>query len=318
MLDHKAGPGGRLSAPAGYPLAALSLSAGCGGSFRREQESLSVAEEDAPMGLLAALSPLFFAAATPVAAQCAPIAGWDQVLADERSRIIVLGEMHGSNEIPAVFADAVCLTAQSRRVVVAVEQPSSDQSAVDAFIASDGGEAARSAFLQAAMWNGPMKDGRSSEAYFRLFEQLRQMRAAGVIAAVVAFQPAMAGAPPTPEQYEIAMANLVRAARQADTTVLALVGNVHAMLTPVPWEPRYTAMAGHLPAEEVLTLNASGAGGEAWNCRSRDDCGAKPAFAPDSHSRGVELNAAGDGPYSGVLHLGVATTASPPQVAAAG
>jgi hypothetical protein len=275
---------------------------------------LLLAGEDQSMSLLAALSPLVLAAATPVTGQCAPIAGWDQVLGDERSRIVVLGEVHGSNEIPAAFADAVCLTAQSRRVVVAVEQPSVDQAAIDAFMASDGGDGAKNAFLRAQMWNGPMKDGRSSEAYFRLFERLRQMRAAGMIGQVIAFQPFSFSERPTQEQYERAMADLLKAGLQPETTVLALVGNVHAMLARVPWEPRYMAMAGHLPASEVLTLNVVGGGGETWVCnRGADDCGPKPAGPPNNRPRGVELNPPGAEPYSGVFHLGAPTTVSPPQ-----
>lgn len=100
------------------------------------------------MSLLAALSPLLTVAAA-TAAPCNPIPGWERVLADEKVRIVVLGEMHGTNEMPALFADAVCLTAQARSVVVALEQPSVDQAAVDAFLASDGGDEAKRAFLGA-------------------------------------------------------------------------------------------------------------------------------------------------------------------------
>ena len=122
------------------------------------------------------LSPLVMAATAPVEPACTAIPGWEQILADEAVRFVILGEMHGSNELPAVFADAVCLTARDRPVVVALEQTSADQPAIDAFMASDGGAEARRTFLGAQMWNAPMKDGRSSEAYFRLFETLRQMR----------------------------------------------------------------------------------------------------------------------------------------------
>jgi len=269
------------------------------------------------MSLFTALSSLVLAAVTPVAGQCEPIPGWDQVLADERSRIIVIGEVHGSNEVPATFANIVCLTAASRPVVVALEQPSMDQGAIDSFMASDGGVEARRAFLRAQMWNGPMKDGRSSQAYFRLFDELRRMHAAGTIESVIAFQPSSFTERPTPEQYERAMADLVKASSQPGTTVVALVGNVHAMLAPVPWEPRYTPMAGHLPADEVVTLNVVGGGGEAWSCRAGPDtCGPRPSGSPpNAPPRGVVLDGLGASPYSGVLYLGGPTTASSPQPA---
>jgi len=101
------------------------------------------------MSLIAALSPLLLAAAAPSGPPCNSIPGWEQLLAGDTSRIIVLGELHGSDEVPALLADAACLTGRTRPVVVAVEQPSSDQPAIDAFMESDCGEEAREAFLRA-------------------------------------------------------------------------------------------------------------------------------------------------------------------------
>src|SRR5690606_17198505 len=99
-------------------------------------------------------------------------------------------------------------------VIVALEQPGIDQPLIDAFLASDGGPDAVAAFLQAAMWNGPMKDGRSSEATLRLFDELRRMHAAGRIAAAVAFLPSNVPERAGPAGYEEAMAKgIVSAAR---------------------------------------------------------------------------------------------------------
>lgn len=268
------------------------------------------------MSLIAALSPLLLAAGA-VPEPCNPIAGWEQVLADDEVRWIVLGEMHGTNEVPAAFADAVCLTARARPVVVAVEQPSSEQPAIDAFLASDGGEEAKRAFLAAPMWNFPMKDGRSSEAAFRLFETLRQMKAAGRIEAVAAFQPSRFDAQPTSAEIEKAMADLVLASARPGATVLVLTGNTHARRTEVPWEPRYLPMAGHLPRDSTVTINSVTAGGEAWTCSGPDTCGPNLLRgASGGHSRGLSLGLTEGGAYSGVLHLGVPATASAPQVPA--
>ncbi len=264
------------------------------------------------MGLLAMLSPLLLASSVATSQTCSPIPGWEQVVARGETRWIVIGEVHGTNEVPELFRDAVCQTAQSRRVVVGVEQPALDQEAIDTFIASDGGDAARRAFLNATMWNGTMKDGRSSEAMFRLFEALRQMKAAGTIEGVVALQPALTGAW-SPARYEEAMAELLKSAAQSDATVVALVGNVHAMRTEVPFQEGYKAMAANLPMTQTITLNVIGNGGESWNCM-RDGCKAHPsASPPQPFSRGVELISDVNYAYSGVIYLGSATTASPPQ-----
>ena len=271
------------------------------------------------MSLLIASS-LLLLAPTPPSDVCAPIPGWEQVLADEQLRWIVIGEVHGSNEVPAIFADAVCLTARSRPVVVALEQPASDQAAINEFVASDGGQEAARAFLKARMWNGPNKDGRSSEAYFHLFETLRQMRSAGRISSVVAFQPSSFTSRPSPAEYEKAMADVLERAAQSGETVVVLVGNVHAMRGDVPQQPPYLAMAGNLPAEATATFNTRGEGGETWACHgtpgSRPDqieCGAHASGTATGRKRGVELNSTPEDPYSGVLYLGTPTSASPPQ-----
>ncbi len=266
------------------------------------------------MGLLFALSPLLLAAGTPAPAECNPIPGYEAVLADPTVRWIVIGEIHGTNEVPEIFADAVCLTARLRPLVVALEQPASDQGAIDEFIASDGGAEARRKFLGAPMWNSSIKDGRSSEAYFNLFERLRQMRADRRVLSVVAFQPTGLTERPTPAGYEKAMADQLIAAAGDGATVIALAGNAHAMRTEVPWGDRYLAMAGHLPRESALAFNTVFDGGESWNCAGQPVvCG--PSTSPirgGPHARGVEM-LQDDSPYSGVIYLGTPATASPPQ-----
>lgn len=274
------------------------------------------------MGLLlasllnGALLPLAAAAASP-ATDCAPIQGWDEVIADENRQWIIVGELHGTAETPAIFADAVCLTAAKRGpVVVGLEIPSTDQSRIDAFIASDGGPAARAAFLQAAIWHMP-KDGRSSEAFFRLFERLRQMHAQGRVVRVVAFQDSTpydrsAGQGP----YEIKLATIVRDAGASGGTVLALVGSAHARKTEVNFGKPFMPMASHLPADRTLTLNAVGNGGTAWNCTGPTpaDCGSHERRAAGKPAkRGVALQPVEEGAYDGLLNLGATTTASPPQ-----
>lgn len=251
---------------------------------------------------------------------CVPIPGWEQVLAREELRWIVIGELHGTAETPAIFADAVCLAAQERRVVVALEVPSTDQPAIDAWLASDGGPAARAAFLKALLWNMPMKDGRSSEAFLALFDRLRQMHAAGAVAGVVAFQDNSPADDPSGDQgpYEKRLAAIVRDAAVPDGMVLVLVGNGHARKSEVipgasdrkPFRP----MAMHLPPETTLTLYAIGNGsGSAWNCQA-DGCGVHDnSGPPEPMDRGVELGPVMDGAYDGMLWLGVPTTASLPQ-----
>lgn len=193
-----------------------------------------------------------------------------------------------------------------------------DQGAIDEFMRSNGDAGAAQRFRSAAMWNMPIKDGRSSKAYFRLFETLRQLRAAGRIVSVVAFQPSAFAERPTPAGYEAAMADLLKAASSGEATVIALVGNLHAMLGETPWEPKYLAMAAHLPPRATVSLATAADGGEAWTCQGQPmECGPRATGqSSQAGPRRVELTP-DDPSYSGVIYLGTSTTASSPEVGAA-
>lgn len=248
---------------------------------------------------------------------CQAIDGWDSLLAREQVRWIVIGEMHGNTESPAIFADAVCLTAQARPVVVALEMPSMAQPAIDAFIASDGSEDAQAAFLADPIWHYEFKDGRSSQAMFRLFQRLRAMRASGHIERVVAAMAIDPAGPPSRARHEELMAGAVAAAGAEGATVLMLVGNAHARLQPLGFGGEvYPPMAALLPADQTVTLNIENNDGETWACTGLPiACGPIANGRPDvlSDRREVRLDGTEGDAYSGKLFLGTATTASPPQ-----
>jgi len=71
--------------------------------------------------MLSLVAAATIAASTP---NCAAIDGADTVLADKNLSFLVLGELHGTAETPAIFADLVCLATLKRgKVVVGVEFP---------------------------------------------------------------------------------------------------------------------------------------------------------------------------------------------------
>lgn len=269
------------------------------------------------------LAPLLLIASTPSVERapedvpCQPIAGWDRLLSREQVRWIVIGEMHGNAESPEIFADAVCLTAHARPVVVALEVPSTAQPAIDAYVASDGGEDAQAAFLADPIWHYEFKDGRSSQAMFRLFQRLRAMRAAGHIERVVAAMAIDPTGPPSRARHEELMAGALMAASSGGATVLMLVGNAHARLQQLNFGGEaYEPMAALLPRAQTITLNIENNGGETWACTGRPiACGPIANGRPDvlADRREVRLDGAVGDAYSGQLFLGTATTASPPQ-----
>jgi len=110
----------------------------------------------------------------------APV-GADILLDETRGQVLLLGEMHGTEQAPK-FADAmVCLAlARGESVVLGLEQSSMEQERIDTYLASDGSEAARQAlFVGSSFWNSRFRDGRSSLAKLELIELSRHRMADG-------------------------------------------------------------------------------------------------------------------------------------------
>lgn len=120
---------------------------------------------------------------------CIAIANTQSTLSDASIRYIVIGEMHGTTETPAIFGDLACLGADAgRKPVIALELPVNMQHLVSTYLRSDGSTASEGAMINHRFWMG--QDGRSSVAMWDLLRRLRDMYAQGRIANVILFQPA--------------------------------------------------------------------------------------------------------------------------------
>jgi hypothetical protein len=233
-------------------------------------------------GLLPLL--LFFGCASappaPPAACGDGIAGEAQVSAS----LVVMGEIHGTREIPAAFAGLVCRAAAGapgRTTLVGLEILTDAQPAIDAFLASDGGAAATRDFLAAGFWQREYQDGRSSRAMLDLLAELRRQRAAGLGIAVRALDPpAFEKSGDRDAGMSANLAAAIDALHPART--LVLVGNVHSRTLPgYPWDPKadYQPLGMLLRARypDLVALNVSTLGGLAWICTSAvaAECSAK-------------------------------------------
>lgn len=238
--------------------------------------------------MLAALALLAASAATPI---CAPVEGAATLWSKPETRWVIAGEMHGTNETPDAFANLVCLAAAARGpVTVAIEYPADMQPALDAWLASDGGEAAQTALLAGSFWRRSIQDGRTSVAFLGLLDRLRVMHRAGTVRSVRAFCPPNDG--PAVGDYNEAMADrLTKIAEAAPGLVMVLVGNFHAinraMTSP---QGSIRPAASLLPADKKVTVDIVGAGGSIWACQMegchRYDYPAQPSgpsrIAPDT------------------------------------
>ena len=243
---------------------------------------------------------------------CSPPAG-AEVLWNPDYRFVVVGEIHGTNETPAAFAQLVCAAAERGAVTVALELPTDIQPDLDAFLeATD--DASAAALLQSALV-GSMEtaDGRTSVAMFEMMQAIWRLKADGVDVTIRAFQPSMKR-PATFDQnyYELDMAvELTRAAAERpESRVLVLVGNIHASKTRFD-EFDLMPAAAHLPRKDTITLNVAQQGGQAWNCQA-EGCGPHRTSAPyGAEVRGIVMGPVSEGAWDGLLSLGPVTASAP-------
>jgi hypothetical protein len=250
------------------------------------------------------ISLAFTLLALPASAiECAPIPGSDALWSKPETRFILVGEIHGTAETPAIFADLVCAAGASKRpIVVAIEHAVAEQPALDAFMNSSGDPIAIHQLLANPEWHG-VQDGRESGAYLGLIETLRRLKAEGRIVRVVAMQGV--------DDHDMASRILGAGQGLKDPLTLVYGGNVHMAKTPPqPEFPR--GAASYLPGENAISLLVTDKGGAAWN--QQQHIGVNPNPASTGRPRGITFGTAWLPGYDGELSTGAPSTASPPAV----
>lgn len=246
---------------------------------------------------------------------CGAPEGASAVIDDDR-RFIVVGELHGTAEVPRAFGALVCEAATKGPVTVGLELPLRMKAQLDAFLNADSPESGLAALGGTAFFEPQFADGRTSVSMLELMESLRQLKMAGRDISIMPFQPSSRMRDLPQSFYELEMGYLLSqaAVERPQARVLVLVGNIHARKTAIADIPEIgLPAAAHLPASETISLYVVQQGGEAWNCAPT--CGANPVPARyDAESRGVILRDYGDGAFDGVIALGP-TSASPPAAA---
>lgn len=253
-----------------------------------------------------------FIAAFP--SPCSPPEGTAALL-DRPEKIIVVGELHGTTEVPVAFAGLVCEAANQSAVTVALELPETDQSLLDAVMTAPDEETA-TRFLMSGDFGDPRRaDGRHSAAMFQMIIDIWKIRATGRDVEVRAFQPRLSVIRGRDQAWwELEMAYGVSRALVArpHARLFVLTGNIHARRTASQQNPRLgVPAAGLLHRQDTLSLVVASQGGSSWNCRP--ECGSHRDAATDlPEARGVILGNVMEGAYDGQLAVGP-TTASPPR-----
>lgn len=237
-------------------------------------------------------------------------------LLDRPEKILVVGDWHGTVEIPAAFLGIVCEAARRGPVTIALEMPETERTLFRNAMAARTESAARETFLYGDFGNPRSTDGRNSVAMLEMMVGFWQLKAAGHDVVIHPFM-AVESRIPNRDQawWELEMAyGISRAlADRPDSRVVVFVGDLHARKTGYARFPDVgLPAAGHLHASDTFTLHTAVQGGESWSCeatcglrvnRGRHDAGPEV--------RGIILGPVQDGAYDGVLAVGP-TTASPP------
>lgn len=192
--------------------------------------------------------------------------------------LLVVGEIHGSNETPDLLASLVKDALANRPVRLGLEMQRSGQAALDTYLRSTGSAADQAWLLNSPPWS--LRDGRSSTAMLRLIDTVRALRAAGNKVDVFAMEPdygdqaAIASAGGMQKFKESGMAQSIQQAmRKGDSRqlVIALMGNFHSRYDgdhpPELGLSVVECLAGHRPYVVFPFARTT----KAWNCQ-QDGC----------------------------------------------
>jgi hypothetical protein len=210
---------------------------------------------------------------------CDALAGVDR-LPLEPGTILFFGELHGTTEAPALFADVACWALRrGASLCVGLEMPHRETAATEAYLASAGREEDREKLLAGPFWQRDYQDGRSSEAMADLIEELRRLKAAGQPVEVTLFDSNETADSGQERDREMAKRLTEAAESHPSDVVLVLSGNLHARLKQGnEVDPDYQSLGylvqQSLPDRTILALDFRSAGGSAWICLSAEaeDC----------------------------------------------
>jgi hypothetical protein len=246
-----------------------------------------------------------------------PILGLGKVA--RPGNMVLLGELHGTQQVPHFLAQSVCQVAvQGVPVTVGLEIPVMNQERLQTFLASAGKEHDWRKLMESPFWRSPYPDGRNSEAMVFLLEALRKLRSRGLDVELFAFDhPPLEG-----DAREEAMAKTVLevAGKAQKRAVLVVSGNLHPrQVKGLPWNPDYRPMGLRVADHHsrVYSLDIAYDSGTAWVCavdgQQKLDCGVKPTKGEDNGDRYfVHLFGGRNGQgYHGIFYVGEVSASLP-------
>jgi len=206
-------------------------------------------------------------------------------------RLVVLGEMHGTREIPLLAGDLVERWSRTGPVLLALEIPAGEHAALRDVVTGGDTDALIDDVRQRPWWRiaAADNDGRRSEDVLALIERVGRLRRAGHDVAILPFDPRSRRCFEL-ENCEAAMAHVIRRAHAAlpRGRIVVVTGNVHAMRQrPInaPAVFPQMPMTALLRDLSPLSIDIAAKRGGFWACVDEDACGPAPVTSPRDGGR---------------------------------
>ncbi len=203
-------------------------------------------------------------------------------------RLLLVGEMHGTREPPAMLLQLATDYAASGPVLVGLEIHASEQSAIRRYLGSDGSAGEQLRLRAGEFWQvAPAhNDGRRNREVLDLIEGMRDLRATGRDVAILAIDVGKRGSSDS-QARDLVMAKRVRVAFKhlPRGRMLVLTGNVHTMREKPGFAPpeMQDPMGSYLIDLSPFAVNVSARTGQFWACMG-DRCGPRDFDGHGMHS----------------------------------
>lgn len=183
--------------------------------------------------------------------------------------ILLVGEIHGTNEIPKFVGDVICNLQKSGKIVwLGLEIPTSEQANIDAYLDSKGELDDKKKLTSGVFWS--FKDGRSSQAVLSLIDQVRILKNGGIVINIFAFDQMADGEDSFSNRRERGMAEVLTKLQRLNQQALGvvLVGNYHARKNiDIDAAQTLYPLGARLLQIGALSIQAYYEAGQAWNMR---------------------------------------------------
>ena len=180
------------------------------------------------------------------------------------SRIVVIGEVHGSKEIPEFVGNLLCsLSKNAAPYILALEIPTEEQEKLDSYVNRLETVSFEFAFRDSFFWNRPLHDGRSSLAVAHLIERVRQLIIAGAKLKLLAFDSRDYKTGKTAASFASTLEQVLT--KTPDYKMIVLTGTNHAAARPLSKD---VAQISDLALKyKMHNLLGFFRGGYTWSCR---------------------------------------------------